>query len=675
MDRSTRPSDQLPAPARKVLQAVATHLKQAQVEVTATLVVGFSGGPDSLTLLWALAELERRGQGPRIVALHVDHQLRPESADEARQAQALGAALGVPVQVTQVDVTQWAAYHEGGIEAGARAARYGALGKLAKQLATPWVAVAHTRDDQAETVLLRLISGASLEGLAGMRYCHRRPVALDPSGNDVVELSILRPLLDTSRAEIHACLMSLGLTPIDDPSNTSLAYRRNRIRYQVLPVLEDIAPGATGVIARVAMFLQDDADYLAHETAQYVTDLVRQEKNVIWVERQRLVQLPVAIQRRVLLAAVQHAAHGRQVRVASERLEALRNASAHAVGAHIELGHGLLAYVDYTVIAIGHQMVLERALRSRWQGPLLLTPMTLAIQGHQLIAFPGGWILSIDAAEPVTLRTRHHGDRLRVSTDRLVRLQDWLVNEKIPRYLREWLPVVARDKEVLWIAGVHPAAAQLPGASVQLISHDPTIPKAWQVLAEKEEQSMGDIEPSALQAGLAEVLIDEQTLQRRVTELGAEIAQHYAGKRPLLIGVLSGAFVFMADLVRHMPIPLSIDFMAVSSYGKATVTSGVVRILKDLDRPIEGEDVLLVEDIVDSGLTLQYLSDVLRRRNPASLRVVALLRKQKADALPVPVDWVGFEIPDVFVVGYGLDVAGKYRNLPFVAIYRAEAPV
>nr|WP_051914593.1 hypoxanthine phosphoribosyltransferase [Thermorudis peleae] len=186
---------------------------------------------------------------------------------------------------------------------------------------------------------------------------------------------------------------------------------------------------------------------------------------------------------------------------------------------------------------------------------------------------------------------------------------------------------------------------------------------------------MGDIEPSALQAGLAEVLIDEQTLQRRVTELGAEIAQHYAGKRPLLIGVLSGAFVFMADLVRHMPIPLSIDFMAVSSYGKATVTSGVVRILKDLDRPIEGEDVLLVEDIVDSGLTLQYLSDVLRRRNPASLRVVALLRKQKADALPVPVDWVGFEIPDVFVVGYGLDVAGKYRNLPFVAIYRAEAPV
>lgn len=174
----------------------------------------------------------------------------------------------------------------------------------------------------------------------------------------------------------------------------------------------------------------------------------------------------------------------------------------------------------------------------------------------------------------------------------------------------------------------------------------------------------------AEQLGLDRVLIDEETLQRRIAELGKEITASYEGRRPLLIGVLTGAFVFMADLVRHLPIPLSVDFIAVSSYGQATVTSGVVRIIKDLEQPIQGEDVLLVEDIVDSGLTLQYLTDLLQRRNPASLRVVALLRKQKERALQIPIDWVGFDIPDEFVVGYGLDVAGRFRNLPFVAVYR-----
>jgi hypoxanthine phosphoribosyltransferase len=173
---------------------------------------------------------------------------------------------------------------------------------------------------------------------------------------------------------------------------------------------------------------------------------------------------------------------------------------------------------------------------------------------------------------------------------------------------------------------------------------------------------------SPFHAGLERVLIDEDQLQRRVDELGDEIGAAYAGQQPLLIGVLTGAFIFMSDLSRRMALPLDVDFMAVSSYGDATESSGVVRILKDLNTSIEGRDLLIVEDIIDSGLTLQYLIDTLQRRNPRSIRVVALLRKEKPDAVEVPVDWVGFEIPDEFVVGYGLDKAGKYRNLPFIGI-------
>ncbi len=168
--------------------------------------------------------------------------------------------------------------------------------------------------------------------------------------------------------------------------------------------------------------------------------------------------------------------------------------------------------------------------------------------------------------------------------------------------------------------------------------------------------------------GVARVLIDEASLRSRIGELGRELDAQYGRDTPLMVGVLNGAVTFMTDLMRAMTVPLEIDFMAVSSYGASTKSSGVVRILKDLNDEIEGRRVLVVEDIVDSGLTLQYLLDVLRRRNPRDLRVVALLKKEKADAVPVQVDQVGFAIPDEFVVGYGLDYAGKYRNLPYVAV-------
>jgi hypoxanthine phosphoribosyltransferase len=177
---------------------------------------------------------------------------------------------------------------------------------------------------------------------------------------------------------------------------------------------------------------------------------------------------------------------------------------------------------------------------------------------------------------------------------------------------------------------------------------------------------MHDIEPRA--DGVARILIDDAAIRRRTAEMARALDAEYDADVPLLVGVLNGAITFMTDLMRAMTIPLEIDFMAVSSYGAATQSSGVVRILKDLDQEIEGRRVIVVEDIVDSGLTLQYLLDVLQRRNPQDIRVVALLKKEKPDAIEVQVDQVGFTIPDEFVIGYGLDYAGKYRNLPYVAV-------
>ncbi len=173
--------------------------------------------------------------------------------------------------------------------------------------------------------------------------------------------------------------------------------------------------------------------------------------------------------------------------------------------------------------------------------------------------------------------------------------------------------------------------------------------------------------PAQAEPALGEVLVSAEDVQRRVAELGSEISRDYAERSLLLVGVLKGAVFFLGDLMRFIDIPVEVDFMAVASYGSATDSSGVVRILKDLDAPIEDRDVLIVEDIVDSGLTLQYLLRNLGSRNPRTLEVCALLTKPERRKVDLPTRYVGFEIPNRFVVGYGLDYDERHRNLPFVA--------
>lgn len=181
-----------------------------------------------------------------------------------------------------------------------------------------------------------------------------------------------------------------------------------------------------------------------------------------------------------------------------------------------------------------------------------------------------------------------------------------------------------------------------------------------------------DRKPDAGEPGVGEVIVTEDDLRRRVAELGAEISRDYAGAAPLLVGVLKGAVFFISDLMRAIEVPVQVDFMAVASYGSATDSSGVVRILKDLDAAIEDRDVLIVEDIVDSGLTLQYLMRNLGSRGPRSLEVCALLNKPDRRKVDLPMRYVGFQIPDRFVVGYGLDHGERFRNLPYVAVLEGQ---
>lgn len=178
--------------------------------------------------------------------------------------------------------------------------------------------------------------------------------------------------------------------------------------------------------------------------------------------------------------------------------------------------------------------------------------------------------------------------------------------------------------------------------------------------------------PSGVEADILRILISREVLSARVSELGAQISADYAGRDLFLVAVLKGSVVFLADLIRTITIPHRIDFMATSSYGASTQSSGVVQILKDLEDSIEGQNVLVVEDIIDSGHTLAYLRRLLLARNPASLRICSLLDKKERREADVPVDYTGFAIPNEFVVGYGLDFNELYRNLPFIGVLKPE---
>ena len=171
---------------------------------------------------------------------------------------------------------------------------------------------------------------------------------------------------------------------------------------------------------------------------------------------------------------------------------------------------------------------------------------------------------------------------------------------------------------------------------------------------------------------LGEIVISEEAIKQRIAELGAEITRDYDGRPPLLVAVLKGAFVFMSDIARAIDLPVEFDFMAISSYGSATKSSGVVRIVKDLDLDLTGRHVIVVEDIIDSGLTLNYLRRNLMARGPASLEVCALIVREGRQADDLGLKYIGFTIPPAFVIGYGLDVAERYRNLPYVCVYNED---
>ncbi|HEX2411968.1 MAG TPA: hypoxanthine phosphoribosyltransferase [Solirubrobacteraceae bacterium] len=605
------------------------------------LVVLLSGGRDSVCLL----DLAVRFAGP-VTALHVNYGLRPGADGDEVFCAELCERLGVGLDSVR------AGPPAGNVQAWARELRYAEAERLARPL-DALVATGHTATDQVETVLYRLAASPGRRALLGMRAREGR---------------VVRPLLGSTREETAGYCRERGLAWREDPTNESDAYARGRVRHGLVPALRAVHPAADANVLRTLALLRDEAAVLDEVAAAAAEP----------PEVARLAALPPALARLAVQWLADRAA-GVRAPALGGRVEEILTLGAGGGSASLDVGGGLRAVVEYGVLrfAAGQPAPPPAAAVLPVPGRAVYGAGTLACEESA-----DGPLDADRLGARLEARPWRAGDRIRLQAGSRS-LQDLFTDHRVPRERRPQLPVVLAEGEVAWVAGVATGErfAATPASRRRVrLSWDQGVPSGTSLNTEwrvgrgwvgnpiPKRPSLLDCAPRMLQDDkIGEILVQADELQHRIKQMAAEISRDYAGKDLLLIGVLKGAVFFLADLMRHLDMHCEVDFMAVASYGSSTESSGVVRILKDLDEPLEGRHVLIVEDIVDSGLTLQYLMRTLEARGPASLEVCALLTKPERRRVETPARYVGFEIPDRFAIGYGLDYAERYRNLPYVA--------
>jgi len=623
------------------------------------VIVAVSGGPDSLCLLHLLSRLAGR-LAITLQVVHVNHGLRPEATREAFYVKNMADKLGLPATVYRADVRKL--MREGGfsLQDAARRVRYRCLRQAASRSGARCIVTAHHEDDRVETLLQRLLGGSGLDGLAGLRVKR----AWTP------DLLLARPLYHVNRQEIIRYCRTYQLRPLLDRSNRETRYLRNRVRLRLLPWLEEeFGRHVRGALARTCDLLAGDSELLGVLAKENLERVLKSDAGGPVLDVAALRLLPLPLRQRVVRLALWQAGVERPSAIHIRSVLNLSDSSRPA--GKSALPGGFTAVREYGLLRIeqvaeGGQVTVSSAV------PLVVPGNTLLPWSGQAIwaeILPATAVrsspvdrreayLDLDRLElPLLVRTRCPGDRMKpLGACGRRKLKKILTEKKVPLAQRDKLPLVLSGECIAWVGGVEIADfCKVSG-------------ETRQVLRLRIQDGNGQRMENMAEKCIGKVLLDGEVIRRKISELGAQISRDYAEKDLLLICVLKGAVVFLSDLMRHLTTPVQVDFMAVSSYGTATETSGAVRILHDLEGSIAGRHCLIVEDIVDSGLTLKYLQENLRSRQPASLKIVALLDKPERRRVEIQPDYVGFRIPDEFVVGYGLDFNEQYRYLPDICV-------
>jgi len=691
----------------EIVKSIVTCIEQHRLfPAHNTIVVAVSGGADSLCLLHLLHQLcgpDRRYPNVQLHVAHLDHQLRPEvSARDAATIAHIAESWHLPVTLGVADVPAIAREEGRSLEEAARIARYRFLRTVAQSLPAPTrIAVAHQRDDQVETLLLHWLRGGGITSAVG----------LQPKQQDII-----RPLLTVTHAETLAYCQQQQLTPRGDERNLGPRIVRNRIRHELLPLLESMNPGMRATLLRNAEVLQVDAAWIeAQIDAAWSTVVIAEQHKYISLQCTALLALPLSLQRHLLRRVTARLGEGqsplelRHYKLIEQMLQQETGEPSLDLPGHLYA----VCKADTLTFSLNNDGPMGRVARPLFNNnkeATLPIPARVAVPGTPWIAvaevvtgalleaarealqredWPAVWrllvsdryVVYVDAAAigaTLCVRTRRAGDRMRpLGMAHEKKIQDILVDRHIARAEREQIPLFYSAEHCVWLAGISlDDRVQLSGTTREIVRLAIIPDDSLTTIDSRATHTTRNPRPGIftgeehMHEDIAEILISTEQLNAKIAELGEQITRDYSGRNLLLLGTLKGAVPFIADLARAISLPLEIDYMAVASYGDSTHSSGIVRIIKDLEGPIDQKHVLIIEDIIDSGLTLSYLTDMLRRRNPLSLCICTLLDKERERLKTIGIDYVGFTIPDKFVVGYGLDYAQRYRNLPYIGILK-----
>lgn len=637
-------------------QRTYTYIKQKQLlDKRKKVLVAISGGPDSAALLHVIV---RFFSLENIYAVHVNHQLRPESEAEEALVRESCEKLGVKLFVQAIDVNKIAIKRKNGIEEAARYARYAFFESVMNAEKIDQLAVAHHADDQLETIMMRLIRGSFSTGWSGIA-----PIRSISGGK------VVRPFLTASKAEILAYCERQDIPYVLDSSNDELVYMRNRLRKKVIPLLKAENPSLASQITRYSEETREDFAYLDREAEKLFsicTDLKEESATMQLVPFKKA---GIPLQRRVIHLLLNYLYKNQTSYVSTQHIkQILRSINSKNPSAVLQLPQKLQVRRSYEQLNFNfgeiskahdfyHALNLNEHVRLEKGIEIKLKTKSSVVQTAGL----NGIILNqADVVLPLIIRNRMNGDRMTLKgTKGTKKVKDILIDAKVPRHLRSEIPIITDfTGKILWIPGIKMSAYAVASSRKQ---------KQYMI---RYTQIIGG--SKSMHNDIKTVLISEEEIQEKIKELGRELTAEYEGRNPLAIGILKGATPFMTDLLKRIDTYLEMDFMDVSSYGNGTTSSGEVKIIKDLNASVEGRDVLIIEDIIDSGKTLSYLVDLIKYRKAKSVKLVTMLDKPEGRNVDINADYVGFLVPNEFVVGYGLDYAEKYRNLPYIGVLKPE---
>lgn len=644
------------------------------------VLLGVSGGADSMCLLSVLDELKSE-YDLSLYVVHVNHMIRGTEADEDEEyVRDYCKMIGIPMCARHENVRKMAKEHGWSEEEAGRNARYAAFYEECKRNSCHKIAIAHNMNDNAETILFHLFRGTGLQGLTGIAPLRD---------------NIIRPLLSVTREEIEEYLQKKNIQFRTDSTNLSEDYARNKIRHSILPYASrEINARATEHIVTTAIQLSEAADYIDQVTTQEFNKTVRENKNFMEINLELFRSLPKVIQKSLVRKTIFLWCMQLKDIEEGHIMDVVALADKE-VGKYIHLPYGIIAKKTYESIIIsrnasenlylqqdekqaeyflrcksrersdcdvnGKELSFLPVIPGKYEFPEYGCEIEFSIvESKNSIRIPkNGYTKLFDYDKiktAVEIRNRKTGDFLQINKHGGKKsLKSVFIDSKVPKEFRDEIPLLCDGNHVLWVFGGRTSEAYLVEESTSRVLMVEVKRKRCNIVAEN-----------------IKVLISEDKIEQRIKELGEEISKVYEDKPLHLICILKGGAFFMTELSKHITVPLSIDFMSVSSYGDALVSSGRVKIVKDLDDSIEGKDVLIVEDIIDSGRTLSYLTEMLKNRGPKSIKICTLLDKPDRRETEVKVEYTGFKIPDEFVVGYGLDYKQKYRNLPYVGVVVQE---